>query len=204
MEQAETQLTPRGAATRTRIVDAAAGLVRRNGAAGTSLEAVMLAAGVSKSQLYHYFADKEALITAVVERQTERVLGVNGPLLKDVNSIEGLRHWRDVLLDGSAADGCPLGSLVGELAERPRQRAALAEGFARWQSYLRDGFARMRDRGELAPTAPLDDLAVACLAALQGGLLLAQAERSSRPLRLALDMAIAQVAAAGTAPQAPR
>jgi AcrR family transcriptional regulator len=40
----------------------------------TSLDDVMAASGVSKSQLYHYFADKDALVLEVIARQTERVL----------------------------------------------------------------------------------------------------------------------------------
>ena len=52
----------------------------------------------------------------------------------------------------------------------------------------------MRDRGELKPEANPAELATAIIAALQGGLLLAQTMRSSRPLELALDMAIGHIA----------
>ncbi len=55
-------LTRRGAATRKRIVDAAANLTYAHGVDRTSLDDVMAESGVSKSQLYHYFADKDALV----------------------------------------------------------------------------------------------------------------------------------------------
>jgi AcrR family transcriptional regulator len=168
------------------------------GAAATGLEAVMAAGDVSKSQLYHYFASKDDLITAVVERQAEIVLAANEPLLRDLDSLAGLRRWRDFMVEGCVAEngaaGCPLGSLVGELAERPKQRAALVAGFARWSGYLRDGFERMKVRGELPSTADADLLATGCLAALQGGLLLSQTMRSAKPLASALDMALASIA----------
>ena len=64
--------TARGAATRARIVGAAADLVYRRGASATSLEDIMEASATSKSQLYHYFADKDALMRAVIELQTRR------------------------------------------------------------------------------------------------------------------------------------
>ena len=51
--------TARGAATRARIVDAATDLIYTHGVERTSLDDVMAVSGVSKSQLYHYFADKE-------------------------------------------------------------------------------------------------------------------------------------------------
>ena len=52
----------------------------------------------------------------------------------------------------------------------------------------------MRDSGKLKPEANPAELATAVIAALQGGLLLAQTTRSSRPLELALDMAIGHIA----------
>ena len=50
-------LTARGAATRARIVEAAADLIYARGVEQTSLDEVMATSGVSKSQLYHYFAE---------------------------------------------------------------------------------------------------------------------------------------------------
>ena len=69
----ERALTARGAATKARIVAAAASLVYERGIAGTSLDDVMAATGTSKSQLYHYFADKDALICEVIRAQLGRV-----------------------------------------------------------------------------------------------------------------------------------
>jgi TetR/AcrR family transcriptional regulator, transcriptional repressor for nem operon len=192
------ELTPRGLATRARIVAAAADLVHRHGAAATSLDAVLAAAGASKSQLYHYFADKDALILAVVEQQAEHVLADNEKLLANLHDLAGLKAWRDAIVaahaQSLAAEGCPLGSLVGELAGKPRYRAALALGFARWRGYFADGFFRMRTAGKLGPDADPERLATAVIAAMQGGMLLAQAENDAAPLAVALDMAVAQVA----------
>ena len=52
------------------------------------------------------------------------------------------------------------------------------------------GLTAMRDRCELRADAKPRDLAVATKASLHGGLLLAQAARSIRPLRVALDAAL--------------
>jgi AcrR family transcriptional regulator len=191
--------TTRGAATRARIVEAATNLVRVHGVANTSLDAVLEACHASKSQLYHYFTDKDDLVLAVVQRQTECVLAAQEPLLRELKSLAGLRRWRNALVELSrrtnCAGGCPLGSLVSELAERAKPRALLAESFERWKAYLVVGFTTMRARGELGPRARPSDLATAVLTALQGGLLLAQTMRSTRPLELALDMALEHVAA---------
>jgi hypothetical protein len=52
----------------------------------------------------------------------------------------------------------------------------------------------MQKRGELVSSAEPHDLALALLGAVQGGLLLAKTTQSSRPLEIALDMAIDHVA----------
>ena len=61
-------LTDRGRRSRERIVDAASEVVAERGAGGASLDQILEAAGASKSQLYHYFADKGELVRAVIAR----------------------------------------------------------------------------------------------------------------------------------------
>jgi hypothetical protein len=88
-----------------------------------------------------------------------------------------------------------LATLAGELAEAdPQARAALRLAFNRWSAGIAGGLHRMRERGELRPDADPDRLAVAVLAALQGGLLLAQIERSPDSLVIALDTVLDHLA----------
>jgi AcrR family transcriptional regulator len=62
-----------GRATRSQLVEVATGLFAEHGYEGTSIEAVLTAAGVSRGALYHHFAGKEALFTAVLEAISERI-----------------------------------------------------------------------------------------------------------------------------------
>src|SRR5260370_33269958 len=59
------ELTPKGRATRDRIVAAAADLMVGQGVAGTSLQEVQQAARGSGPQMYHYFGDRASLVQAV-------------------------------------------------------------------------------------------------------------------------------------------
>lgn len=193
------RLTSRGAATRAHIVAAAANLVDANGVGRTSLDDVMAASGASKSQLYHYFADKDALIREVIALQTARVLAAQRPHLDALDSLPALRRWRDAMVAMSrtrrGAGGCPIGSLASELADQSEPaRALLVGGFAAWEARIVAGLQKMREHGELAPSADPHDLALAILTAIQGGLLLAKTTRTTRPLELALDMALDHVA----------
>lgn len=193
----EPRRTARGTATRDRIVTAAAELMRARGVGNTSLDAVLEASDASKSQLYHYFADKDDLVLAVIQRQADCVLATHNAYLRSVTSIAGLRQWRDAVVESTreenCAGGCPLGSLVSELAESPASRVALADGFAQWQTDIVTALQAIGGT-KPAPRAELNELATLLLTSLQGGLLLAQTTRSTRPLELALDAAIDRVA----------
>src|SRR5260370_28068333 len=122
------RLTPKGEQTRQRIVAEAARLMFDGGVSGTTIEDVRAAAGVSSSQVYHYFKDKKALVEAVIEYQTETIVGGQEPLLAARGSLEGLRAWRDFLVkhqeELECRGGCPLGSLGSELAETDNQAPA--------------------------------------------------------------------------------
>src|SRR5579859_874202 len=190
------ELTRKGQQTRRRIVAAAADLILTQGVAGTTLDDVRAAAGVSSSQIYHYFADKEALVRAVVDYRSQTVVGeIHEPALAAIEGIDGLRAWRDMIVslqqDAGCQGGCPLGSLGSELAELDHvARHDVAAGFSRWEAAIRACLQGMCDRGQLVPAADPGQLATAILAALEGGLLLAQIERNTRPLAAALDVMI--------------
>jgi len=62
-----------GRATRGQLIEVATALFADHGYEGTSIEAVLTAAGVSRGALYHHFAGKEALFTAVLEALNERI-----------------------------------------------------------------------------------------------------------------------------------
>jgi AcrR family transcriptional regulator len=62
-----------GRATRGQLIEVATGLFAEHGYEGTSIEAVLAAAGVSRGALYHHFAGKEALFRAVIAVLMERI-----------------------------------------------------------------------------------------------------------------------------------
>ncbi len=184
----QSRLTPKGARTRARIVDAAARLIHRRSVVATTLDDVKAEAEVSGSQLYHYFPDKEALVRAVIDHQTAVIVDNQRQL--DLGTI-GLAGWYDkVIAHAKTVDGqggCPLGSLGGQLSEiDPRARPLIADGFAQWSAAIGEGLHVLHDGGHLAAEIDPDDLAVTFLAVLQGGLLLAQVQRDTAPLETAI------------------
>jgi AcrR family transcriptional regulator len=197
--------TAKGRETRERIIRAAAELVGEHGVAATSLDDVRARAHVSKSQLYHYFADRDDLMRAVARAASDDVLDGQAALLERLDTIEGLRAWIEALVTlqqhRNAKGGCPIGSLAGQLAEQDEgARLELANGLDRWETAIRTGLERMAARGELTPTADPAVLAQNTLVAVQGGLLLTQIRRDPNQLLTALNGALDAIIEARAAP----
>lgn len=207
--EAEPRITSKGAATRRRIVEAAADLMYEHGVAGTSVEDVQRAAEVSASQVYYHFANKQCLVRAVIAYQSEAVLSLHLPMLSRLDSIDALEAWRDFVVSRARwrrnQRGCPIGSLSSELASKdPEARVELLAGFSRWEHAIRGGLTAMRDRGDLRPETDPARLALAMLAVVQGGLLLTAARRDTHALEAGLDAIIDGIRAGQPRPTKPR
>jgi len=72
-----------GRATREQLIEVATRLFTEYGYEGTSIEAVLSAAGVSRGALYHHFAGKEALFEAVVLALSDRITAELGEVVRD-------------------------------------------------------------------------------------------------------------------------
>ena len=161
----------------------------------------MAASRTSKSQLYHYFAGKDALMEAVIELQTRRVTGGQAERLEAVDSLDGLRRWRDGIVAMNRATGgvggCPLGSLASELSDRSESaRGRLAHGFSCGNPISHAPCARCAIAANSRATRGPRILRQRSSRRSKAVSLLAQTTRVTRPLELALDMAIDHVARA--------
>lgn len=192
------RVTPRGARTRAKIVAAAADLIYVRGVGPTTLDDVIAVGAVSKSQLYHHFSGKEALVRAVVDHTGARVIERERRTLGRVSTIAGLRRWRDSLVHNNAlqhgAYGCALGSLASEVSDQDDvARQTMAKLFSEWEGLLVDVLRRLKDSGTLPAETPIEELATGLMGALQGGYLLAQTARDVAPMATSIDLAIAYI-----------
>jgi len=166
-------MTAKGAATRTRIVVAAALLIREKGAAETTLDDVRAATSTSKSQLFHYFPNGRAdMLVAVAEHEAEQVLEAQQPYLGDLTTWDSWQMWSQAVVNHYAELGprCPLGSLTSELGKSsPEARAVVSNLYDAWEAALVRGVEALM-RGSSAAA----DRARSILAAIQGGVVLLQ------------------------------
>jgi AcrR family transcriptional regulator len=210
--QDEKRLTPKGRATRDRIVRAAATLIVTEGLAAFNMDNVRKAASVSGSQLAHYFADKSALIRAVIGHQIGVVLGFHRqPKLRGLDSFDDFERWIDLnmrYLRRIGYFGTPTyHALAGQLAKSDdTTREALASGYRRWVELLAEAIQRMKDGGVLVADADPRQLALVIVSAHQGGGTLAFTYRAEWPHADAVRFAVnyLRMFATDTAERVPR
>lgn len=153
-------------------------------------------AGVSGSQITHYFRGKPGLVRAVIARHTDTATEPPGP-----SESAPLEALADLLIQaGSGAvsrqgPDCRLGMRAGELAQPDSQtRAELTRGFAVRAAQLRDSIEELQHRGVLREDADSQALAQGLLAALHDGLLITRITQSTAPVQAATDAMLAYVA----------
>jgi AcrR family transcriptional regulator len=184
----EQRLTPKGRATRDRIVRSAAELIVAEGLSATNMERVRAAASVSGSQLAHYFVDKSALIRAVIRRQIDVVLDFHRqPKLRDLATFDDFERWIDLNMRylrqiGTSGRTPTYHALNAQLAKSDdTTRATLAAGYWQWVELLEAAIGRMKERGVLVADADSRNLALAIVSAHQGGATLAFTYRAEWP-----------------------
>ena len=187
-------LTAKGAATRERIVAAAAAEIRERGISSVKLDDVGRRSRTGKSQLFHYFPDgKEQLLLAVAEREAEQVLEDQEPHLGQLTDWDAWRDWRDALVEKYRRQGvnCPLGVLITEIGRHtPAAQAVTAQLLAQWQRRLELGIEEMKAAGEIRAAVDPARASAALIAAIQGGVAILMSSGTSTHLEYALDLCL--------------
>jgi AcrR family transcriptional regulator len=188
------ELTAKGKATRNRIIEGAAAVLREKGIPLATLEDIMARTRASKSQLFHYFpAGKDELLLAVAQFEADQVLQDQQPYLGCLDSRGAWQQWRDVVVRRyeEQGDQCPLGSLFLQVGRStPGARAIVVELIRQWHASLATGIRALQAAGHLPSDLDVEQRAAALLAGIQGGVSILQATGMAAHLRAALDQAI--------------
>jgi TetR/AcrR family transcriptional regulator, transcriptional repressor for nem operon len=177
--------SPRGAATRDQILDAAARLIHLHGYHATSLDDVLRETGVGKGNFYYHFKSKEELGYAIIDRAVRSFVDCTlEPAFADpaADPVEQIGSFLDGVVEShrhrNGVGGCPMGNLACELSdvhEGFRQR--LAEIFVLWRAKLGDVLRRGQAGGRLRAGIDLDGGAQFVVAALEGAILMTKVTR---------------------------
>lgn len=189
--------TARGAATRRRIVEGAAAVIRERGA-GITLDEVLARTRTSKSQIFHYFpGGKEELLLAVVQYEADRVLTDQEPYLDELDDWESWEAWRNAVVARyrTQGDTCPMRVVLTEIGRSPASQAVSAQLLHEWTRRLRAGIVRLQDGGLVSTALDADMHARGMIASIQGGVAVMLATGSTAYLESALDLCIERLSA---------
>lgn len=174
------------------ILDAAALIFSQHGIDGASMTQIAEASGVSKATIYHYFASKDALILALVQR----LFDADQPELarlaaEDTPAIDRL-HAYSMDLVGLLEHNRVLAPIIAEIRARAERMEAIQSvmsgyfaGYIRaFTEVIQQGIAR----GEVRDAVDAGEVALAYVALVEGAILIAQ--HTDQPLETVMSTSV--------------
>ena len=167
---------------RARMVRSAATLIRERGIHGTGLREVVAHSGGPRGSLGRFFpGGKTQLVTEAIDVALVDLFNDLGTLSEAETFPEAIgvivTPWRRLLVDHDFALGCPLAATICDASENDSLRTHVSELLARWRAPVADAYTRFG-----APQAEAETHATVLMAALEGALMLARAQRNIEPL----------------------
>lgn len=177
-----------GTDTRSRILQAAYRLLRKRGYHASGLTDILELAKAPKGSMYHHFpGGKEELGVAVVEIIANDILEIFSAPPKTSTALLLQVAGKELLAvtQRTQFEICAMfSSFVAEAQSSPKLAQAVSQAYTRMLDSLEERL--MRDGLTQSDAA---DLAKIVIALLEGGSMLAQAQRDIGALRLAIDQA---------------
>lgn len=172
---------------RDRMIASTTALIRERGVEATALSDVLEHSGAPRGSIYHHFPGGKAQL---VEEATRAAAGgfaagmvaaleADDPLVALRAFADG---WRAVLRESDFGAGCPIAAVAVEGDRNPCARDAAGAAFASWQALLAGALERRGVEAERAAS-----LAALAVAAIEGAVVLARAQRSEAPLERVSD-----------------
>ncbi|SMB78958.1 TetR/AcrR family transcriptional regulator [Deinococcus hopiensis] len=172
--------------TRAKLLEVAHELVMVHGFNNTGISHILKEADVPKGSFYHYFASKDDLGFALLDRFSALLQAHLRQFLSayEGTALEALRAYFEQLTvqftDEFRLCNCLLGNLGQELAiQHEGFRTAVRQHFNEIEQCLAQQFERAKGEGDLDPSWNSQDLARLLFSGWEGSLLRAKLEQSA-------------------------
>jgi TetR/AcrR family transcriptional repressor of lmrAB and yxaGH operons len=165
------------------MVRGAAQVLRERGAAGVTIDEVLARSGAPRGSVYHHFPDgRSQLLLEALQYAGDSIT----TLIDDAAARGGsalvrgfVEFWENALAESDFTAGCPVvAAAIGSADEAPALTAAAGAIFDRWREALGRAF-----HTEGFDDADAASLALTCVAALEGAVVLCRSARTAEPLR---------------------
>ncbi|KUH82451.1 MULTISPECIES: TetR/AcrR family transcriptional regulator [unclassified Mycobacterium] len=161
----------------------AAEVLRERGAAGVTIDEVLARSGAPRGSVYYHFpAGRNQILTEALQYAGEEITEV----IDEAAAKGGMYlvrkfvvFWKELLVESDFAAGCPVvAAAIGSADDEPRLTTVAGSIFGHWRdaltrAFVADGFDQ----------AQASSLAITCIAALEGAVVLCRSTRTVDPLR---------------------
>lgn len=179
--------------TRLFIIEQTAPVFNAKGFAGTSLNDMTAATGLTKGGIYGNFANKDEVALAAFDYNFGRITNyIKERMLATENAIERLlvypKVYRDFLKIPFLKAGCPILNTSTEADDTHpelRERAAAALTF--WKTSLENQIKRGIHRNEIKCTVNATEVAVVIMSLIEGAVMQAKVHGKSAELKIAMQ-----------------
>ena len=169
-------------AARDALIYSTIDLMRRHGVAGTGIAAITDHSQVSRRTVYNTFPDgKTELVQQAAQvagvfigNQIARTLELPTP---QESLAAFITQWKEVVAGSDFAAGCPIAAAGVARSSEPEIADTAGKTFTRWQEAISDSLHRHG-----LPTTTALQLSNTVLAAVEGAVIMAIAQRSLTPL----------------------
>jgi len=179
--------------TKQFIVERAAPVFNEKGFAGTSLNDLTSATGLTKGSIYGNFENKDDVAIAAFDYNYNRVSTyLKDQILASEHAIERLlvypKVYRDFLIIPFLKPGCPILNTSTEADDtHPILRARAANALLFWKTSLENQIKRGIERGEIKPDTNPTEVAVVLISLVEGAIMQAKVSGQSTELHIAMN-----------------
>ena len=186
---------PLSKAERTKefIIETTATIFNTKGYAGTSVNDLAKATGLTKGSIYGNFENKDEVALAAFDYNFGRVNAyVKSKITTTENSIERLmaypRVYRDFLKIPFLQSGCPILNTSTEADDtHPLLREKAAQALAFWKKSVENQIKRGIGRKEIKPDTNPTEIAIVLMSLIEGAIMQAKVTGKSTELMIAMD-----------------
>jgi AcrR family transcriptional regulator len=179
--------------TKQFIIEKTAPIFNEKGYAGTSLNDLTKATGLTKGSIYGNFENKDDVALAVFDYNYNRVVEyIKAKLQATENSIERLLVYPDVyrnyLKTPFLQPGCPILNTATEADDtHPLLKEKAANALAFWKKAVENQIKRGIARGEIKADANPTEIAVILISLIEGAFMQAKVTGRTVELKIAMD-----------------
>ncbi len=187
--------------TREYIIEKTAPVFNRKGFAGTSLNDMEAATGLSKGSIYGNFSNKDEVALAVFDYNLQKVTAIGNAAMAGKKTVRGqlvafANVYKDFLEHPFPAGGCPILNTAVEADDtHPLLKKKATDAVMGWKNKI----SRLVEKGilnkEFKKTVNPEQIALTMIAMIEGGIMISKITGRKNYLYLVLESVEKMIAA---------